>query len=63
MSYEAEVKRFLKYDELGIYNYYGEDAASTTQEIVCDEVGDPLDCTFSSLGTNALPIKSMMYNA
>ena len=63
VSYEHEVERFLKYDELGIYNYWGEDEASTTREIVCDKVGDPLDCVFSSLGSYALPIKSMMYNA
>ena len=44
MSYEVEVKRFLKYDELGIYNFWGDDESSSTKEIVCEEVGDAIPC-------------------
>lgn len=42
-DYEAEVKRYLKYEELGIYNKHGGDESSATAEKVCP-IFDEFDC-------------------
>ena len=42
-QYEIDVTRYLKYDELGIYNYYGGDESSATPEQVCSNFTE-YDC-------------------
>ena len=65
-TYEKVVEIYSKYDELGFYNFSGNDKSTLTAEVACEYVDDPKMCgggkdDKKSTDGRAAPIKSTLY--
>ena len=58
-SYEYHRLRHLKLNELGLYNFFGNDESSVTLEN-CSQVSES-DCGLVGMNGSALPINSYLY--
>ena len=58
-GYDYQRLRFLKLNQLGLYNYFGNDESSVTNEN-CVQVSGP-ECDIFTLGGYGFPVNSAMY--